>query len=112
MAKSLISKTRDRLKGMTPREVASETLLRTRRQVSRAISRASDSPHATYISDEDLRRSLKDQPLTLVAERIRERRAPRLTAGLADIERTAETIKQFFPDSVEQTRGIADEILA
>ena len=96
---------------MTPQEIASEVLLRTKRRTTRAFRRASDSLDSVYISDKDLRRALNGQSLDDVANRIRERRATRVTAGLSDLARTTEIIKQFYPDSVDLARREADQIL-
>ena len=96
---------------MTPQEIAAESLLRARRQTSRAINRASDDPYKTYVSDKELRRSLGGKPLERVAARIRESGSARLTPGLSDLSRTAETIKQFFPDSADEARREADAIV-
>ncbi|HEX8090284.1 MAG TPA: hypothetical protein VF762_15605, partial [Blastocatellia bacterium] len=106
-----LSKVREKLKGMTPRDVAAESLLRARRRASRAIRRASDDPSATYISDEQLRRSLGSEPPERVAASVRERREYRLTPGLADLARTVETIKQFFPGSIDEAGREADAIV-
>jgi len=62
---------------MTPREIAGEALLRVERRVSRSIRRAGDTIDSAYISDKDLARSLKGEPLAAVAQRIRERNKPR-----------------------------------
>lgn len=97
---------------MTPQEVVGELLLRAKRRSSRVIHRAADSVNSAYISDKDLRRALKGQSPADVAKRMRERRAPQLTAGLSDLARTTEIIKQFFPDSIELARREADNILA
>ncbi|HKP86275.1 MAG TPA: heparinase II/III family protein, partial [Blastocatellia bacterium] len=107
-----LSTIREKLKGMTPQEIAGEVLLRIQRRASRAISRASDTTGSAYITDKDLRRSLKGVPVADVAKRMRERREPRLTAGLADLDRTSASVKRFFPDSVEAALGEADSILA
>jgi hypothetical protein len=96
---------------MTPREIAGEAFFRTRRQIARSIDRAVNSPDSAYISNEDLKRSLVGESLSEVAEKIRERRLPHLFAGLADLSRTAETVRQLFPDSVEQTLSEAEAIL-
>lgn len=107
-----LSEIRDKLKGMTPHEIVGEVLLRVERRTSRAISRARDSINSAFISDKDLRRSLKGVSVADAAKRMRERRAPQLTAGIADLERTGASVKQFFPDSTEITRREADAILA
>jgi hypothetical protein len=95
---------------MTAKEVAGESLLRARRAAYRAVRRASDKHDATFITDEELRRALGGQALANVAARIRERREPRLLAGLGDLPQTANLIRQFYPDSVEAARQYADEI--
>jgi hypothetical protein len=105
------SKAREKLKGMTPQEIAAESLLRARRRTSRAMRRASDHPVKTYISDKQLRRSLGKETPGRVAASIRERREYRLTPGLSDLARTVETIKQFFPGSIDEARHEADEIV-
>src|SRR5215212_2327480 len=96
---------------MTPQEIAAEALLRVERRASRAISRAVDTADSAYISNKALRRSLKGATVSDVAARMREGRATALTAGLADLARTSETIKQFFPESIELARREADDIL-
>ena len=96
---------------MTPQEIAGELLLRAKRRATRAFCRAIDSLDSVYISGKDLRRSLKGHSLADVAKRIRERRSPQLTAGLSDLARTTEIIKQFFPDSIDLARHEADQIL-
>jgi Heparinase II/III N-terminus/Heparinase II/III-like protein len=106
-----LSKVREKLKGMTPQEIAAESLLRARRRTSRAIRRASDDPYKTYVSDRELSRSLGGEPTGRVAARIRERREFRLTPGLSDLARTVETIKQFFPGSIDDARREADQIV-
>jgi heparinase II/III-like protein len=106
-----LSTIREKLKGMTPQEIAAEVLLRVERRASRAIHRAVDSVNAAYISDKALRRALKGATVSEVAARMRESRAPRLTAGLADLRRTSETIKQFFPESIDLARREANDIL-
>ena len=96
---------------MTAPEVAGEVLLRARRRLSRAISRASDSPQSTYVSDADLRRSLGEQSLAGVAFRICNSLEPHLTQGLADLETTVTTVKEFFPEAVAASRLEAEAIL-
>jgi hypothetical protein len=96
---------------MSPREIVAEVLIRARRQVSQNLSRAGDRPGSTYISDKELARALGRRPLEEVFEQLRARTEMRLTPGLADLARTAQTIKEFFPDSAEETSREADEIL-
>jgi Heparinase II/III N-terminus/Heparinase II/III-like protein len=96
---------------MTPQEIAAESLLRARRRASRARDRASDDLFKTYISDKELRRSLGGEPLERVAASVRERSAARLTPGLSDLTGTIETIKRFFPGSIDEARHEADAIV-
>jgi hypothetical protein len=95
---------------MTAKEVAGESLLRVRRTAYRAVRRAGDKLGATFITDENLRRALGGEAMADVAARIRERREPRLLAGLGNLPQTADLIRQFYPDSVEAARQYADEI--
>jgi len=96
---------------MTPRELAGEASRRARRRISRAISRASDSPQTTYVSDADLRRSLGGKSIGEVAATIRTGCEPRVVPGLADLDSTVAAVKQFFPDSIEQSRLEAEAVL-
>jgi hypothetical protein len=96
---------------MTLREITGEAFFRTRRQLARAIDRSINNPDSVYVSDDDLRRSLAGESVSGVAQKIRERRLPHVTTGLRDLSRTAETVRQLFPDSVEQTIREAEAIL-
>jgi Heparinase II/III N-terminus/Heparinase II/III-like protein len=102
---------REKIEGMTARELAGEALLRARRRISRAMNRATDKPNSTYVSDEALRRSLNGKSVAEVAARIRDHDQPRLLPGLADLARTAATIKELSPESIEEARREADAIL-
>jgi hypothetical protein len=102
---------RGKIKGMTIRELAGEATLRAQRLVARAISRASDSPHSTYVSDADLHRALAGKSIADVAVRIRSNTGPFLVPGLADLNPTVAAVKQAFPDSIEASRLEAEEIL-
>lgn len=106
-----LQKIREKIDGLTAGEIAGEAFLRTRRKISRAISRASDTPQTTYVSDEDLRRALGGQSIAKVASRIRESGGPHLTPGLADLSQTVAAVKEFFPDSVEASRLEADAVV-
>ncbi|MFY9610040.1 MAG: alginate lyase family protein [Blastocatellia bacterium] len=107
-----LSKLREKLEGMTAREIGGEALLRARKKFARAVQPAPSSPEQAFISDAELYRSLAGRTLAESAARVRGRRESRLTPGLADLEATAETFKNLFPDSVEQTCREADAILA
>ena len=96
---------------MTPQEIAAESLLRARRRTSRAMDRAGDDLFKTYISDKELRRSLGGKSLERVASRLREMGGSRLTPGLSDLPGTVETIKRFFPGSIDEARQEADAIV-
>lgn len=97
---------------MTAGEIIAEVMLRIKRRVGRATSRALDKPGATYISDEGLSRALRGGTFYAVAASIRKRREPTLTSGLADLSGTARALALFFPDSVKQTVAEADLVLS
>jgi len=100
-----------KIKGLTIRELAGEASLRARREISRSISRASDSPETTYVSDRDLRRSLGGKSIADVASRIRASGEARLLPGLADLDSTVAAVKQLFPASIDRARLEGDGIL-
>lgn len=97
---------------MTPGELAAEAALRARRVVSRTLSRLVDDPQASYISDEELARSLDGHSLAEVSARLREGRGTCLTPGLADLAATSTAIRELFPGSIEESGGEADAVLA
>src|SRR5262245_1195422 len=99
------------MKGLTAREFAGEAFLRVRGWLRRNISAAFDDPRFTYISDEELRLSLKGSSLAGVAARIRERQGLHITPGLSDLARTSSIVREMFPDSVEESRREAEAIL-
>lgn len=99
-----------KLRRMTPREIAGEVLLRSNRRIRHLLGRLIDRPLSSYISDGDLQRSLR-RPISEVSQSVREGRLPHLTPGLADLNRTAETVKGLFPASVEVSRRAAESIL-
>lgn len=96
---------------MTPREIAAEALLRTRRTVSRAMSRITDDPASTYVSGDRLARSVEGSSVAEIAERIRARRSVHLTPGLATLDSTAAALREMFPTSIERSRLEAEAIL-
>ncbi|HSO75046.1 MAG TPA: heparinase II/III family protein [Blastocatellia bacterium] len=97
---------------MTVREIGGEALLRARRKFARAVQPAPSSPEQAFVTDAELDRALGGRTLAESAERVRGRRESRLTPGLADLEGTAETLKNLFPESLARTRNEADAILA
>jgi len=107
-----LSKIREKVRGLSPGDIAGEALLRARRKFSRSLSRALDHPGSGYVTDEELRRSLEGHSLSDVTQNIREPRRTHLTAGLSDLGRTAEIIHQNFPESVAETTREADSILS
>lgn len=91
--------------------LAGEAFLRTRRVISRRISRVLDSQRKAYISDKTLRRSLGGRPIGEITARIREGRKPALTRGLKELASTVSAVKEAFPASVEESRFEAEAIL-
>ncbi|HWP44933.1 MAG TPA: heparinase II/III family protein, partial [Blastocatellia bacterium] len=108
---SRVSIIREKLRGMTAREVVSETLMRSGQKAKRAISLAVDDPETSYVSDRELESSLSGVPLDEVADSIRNRTGPHLTVGIGSLDRTSELIGLLYPDSVEEARRAADNIL-
>jgi hypothetical protein len=102
---------REKIEGMTIRELAGEAMLRTRRRVSRKLGAAFGSPANSRVSDESLRRSLKRASIANIANRIRGGDRC-ITPGICDLAGTASLVKELFPDSVESARIEADAILA
>ena len=96
---------------MTAREIGGELLLRAQTKMARAFRSRPSSPAGAFLSDSELLRSLRAGSLADAAARMRARSEARLTPGLADLQVTAETFKQLFPDSVEQIRSQSDDIL-
>ena len=107
-----LSKIREKVQGLTPSEIAGEVVLRARRKLSRTLSRALDHAGSSYATDDALLRSLEGDSVSEVALSIRERPRPHLTAGLGDLGRTAEIIRQNFPESVDETIRQAEAILS
>ncbi|HXG66968.1 MAG TPA: heparinase II/III family protein, partial [Blastocatellia bacterium] len=91
----------EKTRGMTPKEIVAEVLLRAGRKIKHAAGRAFDRPNTGYVSDAELRRALANHTPAEVAARIRAGEGPRLTPGLADLARTVAAIKRLFPDSVD-----------
>lgn len=106
-----VSLIRERLRGMTAKEVVSETLLRSGRKARQALALAVDDPERSYTSDHELESSLSGEPLDEVAEAIRTREGPRLTPGIAALASTSDLIRLLYPDSVDEARDTADLIL-
>ena len=96
---------------MTPRELAGEATNRARRRIAEALSRVSDHPQSTYVSDAELRRVLGRTSIAKLASRIRASLDRILLPGLADLESTVAAVKQRFPDSTEESRLEAEAIL-
>jgi uncharacterized heparinase superfamily protein len=106
------NKIRDKIRGLTARELAGEAVTRARRRVSRVRDRAADKPDSTCLSDEALARALNGESVADIASRIRGEDRVRLLPGLADLGRTAEIVKELFPESIEEARREADAIVA
>ncbi|HWO02743.1 MAG TPA: hypothetical protein VNS63_26115, partial [Blastocatellia bacterium] len=69
---------REKLEGMTAREIGGEALLRARKKIVRAVQGAPPSPNQAFISDAELKRSLTTRTVTEAAATIRQRREARL----------------------------------
>jgi hypothetical protein len=100
-----------KLQGLTASEIAGEAILRARRAIAHAASRASSSIDSAYVSDDDLKLSLNGRPVSEIAERLREPGRISITAGISEIEETARNVREFYPESVEQTIEEAERVL-
>ena len=96
---------------MTARELAGEASHRARRRISRAISRATTTPQTSYVSDQELHRSLGGNSIADIAKRIHLTRRSSIVPGLCDLTTTIAAVKQFFPESTERSRIEANAIL-
>ncbi len=90
--------------------MSAEALLRLQRRAAKSYRRRIDRIASSYISDEQLARSL-DTPITQIATMMREGKTPHLTEGLQDLNCTAAIIKNLFPESVAETVKQADAIV-
>ena len=102
---------RGKIKGMTARELAGEATNRARRRINDALSRASDNPQSTYVSDAELRRALGRSSIADVASRIRTSPERTLLPGFSDLDSTVAAVSGHFPESTEQSRLEAEAIV-
>jgi Heparinase II/III-like protein/Heparinase II/III N-terminus len=101
---------REKLSGLTTREIIAEASLRASRYLRRAFRRALDSPDSTRVSDAELSGAFaRGVTAASAAESFRKSNRSHLLAGLNDPQATAERLKQMFPESIEQTIREADE---
>jgi len=97
---------------MAPEEMAAEGLSRVKKLLVRSYRRATDRMDSTYITDQDLTRSIigQDPAALLKAYGIASR--PRLTAGLADLKATVACLNKVYPlgrhDTVSRAVGILE----
>lgn len=97
---------------MSLSDLSAEAYLRVRRRAAQSYRRAVDEIDKTYVTDRQLARAFRELPTPQVIELIRAGESPHLTAGFANLNRTAALVKQQFPESVGQTRREADNIIA
>src|SRR5262245_1626326 len=96
---------------MTPRELAGEATNRARRRITEALSRASDNPESTYVSDAELRRVLGGNSIADLAAKIRANSDRSLLPGFSDLDSTVAAVRRHFPASIEQSQLDAEAIL-
>lgn len=95
---------------MTLGELSAEALLRLQRKAAKSYRRRVDRIETSYISSEELARSLYPASLAQVVAMVREGKTPPLTKGLTDLPRTATLIKEHLPESVAETIRQAEAI--
>jgi hypothetical protein len=100
----------EKARGLTLLELSAEASLRLRRKAAETYRRAFEDIKDSYITDRQLARALQSLSVSQVAGQIRTGNLVHLTTGLADLDRTAATIKRTYPEAVEQTLREAEAI--
>jgi hypothetical protein len=97
---------------MTPGEIVAEGFARAQIGFGRMRARALDRLDSTHLTDKELERALDGVEPAQILQALRQGRALHLTSGLADLDGTVKSLKSLYPDSVAQTTGEANDILA
>lgn len=102
----------NRLEGCSWLDIAGESLLRTRRRISRALARARDKRSSAWPNDHEISRAVSPGSLKNAIASFRTRKTHRLTPGLADLNQTSALVQRLFPRSSSKAALIADQIVA
>jgi hypothetical protein len=107
----MLKRIRSRIRGLTLADVLAEGVARSTRRAKRAFLGATDRPENTSITDVELVRLFGDKQSSDMFAAMRAGRFPSLTSGLAGPASTAETARVLFPDSAEEARREAEQII-
>jgi uncharacterized heparinase superfamily protein len=96
---------------MTPAEMAAEAASRVNNSIVRSYRRATDRKGSTYITDDELSRSIVGQDISAFLRSFRSVGHPRLTAGLVDLKETVRNLSRLYPLAPHDTVSRAAAIL-
>jgi hypothetical protein len=97
---------------MTPGELAAEALSRVNSRLVRSYRRLTDRKGLTYITDDELSRSIVGGDISALLHGFRDTRRQRLTAGFVDLQSTVRDLSRIYPlaphDTVSRAAAILD----
>jgi hypothetical protein len=108
---SKMLKLRDKARTLTAAELAAEGLSRANKHLTRSFRRAIDRQDATYISDDELARSVVGGEISAMLSSLRSPTRPMLTAGLTDLKTTVRDVSRIYPLAPHDTVSRAAAIL-
>jgi hypothetical protein len=91
--------------------MAAEGLSRVNKLMTRSYRRATDRLDSTYITDDELTRSIVGRDISAFLRSFRRPSHPRLTAGLVDLKTTVRELSRIYPLSLHDTVSRAASIL-
>lgn len=107
---SFIDKFRQKTAGLSKEEIAQEVMDKVRSRFMRRYRRLKSSLIDTNITDEQLLKALSLPPQTDLLKYFKERRQPKIFAGLDKLTSTCNLYNDYFPNSLETTIQYANEI--
>jgi hypothetical protein len=96
---------------MTARELAAEALSQVNKRVVRSYRRVTDRKGFTYITDDELSRSIVGRDIAAFLQSFRSGERPRLTAGFVDLQSTVRHLSRIYPVAPHDTVSRAAAIL-
>ena len=108
----VISKIRRKAATMTLGEMAAEALSQVNKRVVGSYRRVTDRKDSTFITDDELSRSIIGQDLSALLQSFRAPGRPRLTAGLVDLKSTVRHLSRIYPlaphDTISRAAAVLD----